>query len=121
MKLASNIDIFTLKPEILLGAQIVDSMFRAHNWEMVITSGYRRGPGQLLHGLGYAVDIRLPSRSGGNPSDDANALDEICGALGGIKPLGQFDLIHEVGVPGGDHYHLEFDPTNHAEIKANIT
>jgi hypothetical protein len=121
MKLAPNIDIFTVKPELLLGLQIVEGVFRAHGLELLITSCYRPGPGQLLHGRGWAADIRLPSRSGGSPASDAMLLEECFTALGGMKPSGQFDMILEVGVAGGDHYHLEFDPANHPEVKTNLT
>jgi hypothetical protein len=121
MKLAPNIDIFTVKPELLLGLQILDSVFREHGLELLVTSCYRPGPGQLLHGRGWAGDIRLPSRSGGTPEMDAALLPTCFAALGGMKPFGQFDLILEVGVAGGDHYHLEFDPANHPEVKANLT
>jgi hypothetical protein len=121
VKLNANIDIFTIKTEVLMGAQIIDSVFRAHSLDMLVTSCYRPGTGQMLHGLGYAVDIRLPSRSGGKPEDDSNLLAECFDALGGMKPFGQFDLLHEVGVAGGDHYHLEFDPAQHPEIKSHMT
>lgn len=120
MKLAPNVDSFSLKPEALIGLLVLDNVFRLHGLELLITSVYRPGPGQMLHGRGYAADIRLPSRSGGQPRDDAVLLPVLFEALGGVKPSGQFDLIHEVGVVGGDHYHLEYDPANHPEVKANL-
>jgi hypothetical protein len=133
MRLAPGVDLWSVRPELLVVLQVADGVYRDFGRQLLVTSIYRPGPGQLLHGRGWAADLRLPSRSevaAGAPEVPLEQLDErvtgaLRAALGGTKPGGQCDVLLELGPEAsagwtGAHIHVEFDPMQHPEAKAGL-
>lgn len=134
MRLAPGVDAWMVKPELVLGLHVADGVFESFGRHLLVTSLYRTGPGTLLHGRGYAADLRLPSRSeraeyapfaGDDASLDQVVTDALRRALGGTKPGGQWDVLLELGPDAspqwtGAHIHIEFDPLQHPEVKAGL-
>ena len=86
--------IFGLEPEMLLGLQIVASIFADRKWDLMITSGLdgKHMTGSR-HYAGQALDFRLP------PGSEAFIVRQLSSALGS-----DFDVVLE-----SDHIHVEFD------------
>jgi hypothetical protein len=102
--------------EIRVATDVCAAVYARWGVELVRTSGMRTGAGQLLHSVGRAVDLRLPSRCDRVSTVQTNTIQEpetfdrfIASLL--ARELGpDFDVVLEVGVSGGDHIHVELDP-----------
>lgn len=96
MKIKPGVRVLGMRPEMVLGLMVVDSVFSALGIELVLTSGtegvHKRAS---LHYMGAAGDLRLPS-----PVLVAQAVAEAKAALGD-----DYDVVLE-----GDHIHTEFQP-----------
>lgn len=102
LKLGSKIE--GLRPEMLLGLMIVDTVFSNHNLELTITevTGGTHVENSL-HYKGRAVDIRSKHIAG--QSLKMIVLEE-CKA--GLTPL--FYMMLESPNTANEHFHLEYDP-----------
>jgi hypothetical protein len=101
VSIKSGAEIARIRPEILLGLIIVNSVFTKYNVELVVTEG--TGGAHMngsLHYSGLAVDIRskhiIPSFKGGAINDCRVALGE------------DFDFILEAEGTDNEHLHLEY-------------
>lgn len=96
MILKSGVDIAGIKPELIIGLMIADSVFTSFDQRMVVTSVT---DGQhmkdSLHYEGLAADIRLPQMELRRAI--FNTLSDFLG--------NDWDLIQEP-----DHIHIEYDP-----------
>jgi hypothetical protein len=98
MKLKKGVLINGLKPEMVLGLMIIESVFNKHGKEFVITevTGGKHGRASL-HYVGYAVDIRTRNFT----SEDIEVLArDVREALGE-----NYDIIIE-----STHIHVEYQP-----------
>lgn len=98
VKLKPGVSVNGLRPEMVLAAGVVEGIFLAGGYEVVITSGtdgnHSRGS---RHYVGHALDFRTRHI----PREEWNKLaDQIRDALGP-----DFQLVIEK-----THFHLEFDP-----------
>ena len=103
MQLKTGVKLVGIKPELVLGLYIADSVYRTYQTEMVITSvvdGVHKRKSQ--HYAGYAADLRIWGFN-------RDLLQEV--AIEIQKALGEdYDVVVEV-----DHLHLEYDPKNSIE------
>lgn len=93
-----------IKAEILLGLQVVNSVFERYGIGLVITEGTggRHMQGSL-HYQGLAIDIRSK-----NIPDTATRTSILIEC---IEHLGKdFDMILECADTDNEHLHIEFDP-----------
>ena len=96
--------ILGLKPEILIGLRIVESIKEKYGYEAIITEGTgAQHKFESLHYKGLAVDLR--SKHIVNPTIKSRVLFEAQRALGD-----DFDFILENVGEDNEHFHLEFDP-----------
>jgi len=102
IRIKRGVNIKTLKPQIVLGLQVVNEVYLRHSVkECWITSADdSKHSRQTLHDFGYACDIRIWNIPEG--INRINMVKEIKKYLGK-----QFDVVLEE-----DHIHLEFDPRN---------
>lgn len=102
MKLKQGVEAKDIRPEILLGAVIVESAAQkvlGNDYVMTITSikdGRHRS--DSLHYKGLAVDIRINDMGG---LENVNKILQLAADFLG----NEFDIVLE-----SDHIHLEFDP-----------
>lgn len=104
LSIKPGIRVYGIKPEILLGLMIVESVFASLHIPCVITSpandSEKHSSPKSLHYQGQALDIRLPSRFNSAPGLDQSVVDSVKNALGG-----DYDVILE-----SNHIHVEYDP-----------
>ena len=98
MKIKQGVCITGIRPEMVVGLMVVNSIFTELGYELVITCGLD-GKHSLtsLHYAGAAVDIRTRDMT---TSDIGEAMRMISAAL-----PNDFDIIYE-----GNHFHLEWQP-----------
>ncbi len=112
--LKAGVKLKDLTPQAALALSIALDVYRAFGLKPVVTSGWR--PDALLHTLGKAFDLRLPSRCGTHANLTPAQFDEavttaIRDALGGPRPGSEFDvLLERFRDPNNDHIHVEWDP-----------
>ena len=103
MQLKTGVKLVGIKPELVLGLYIADSVYRKYQTELVITSvvdGVHKR--KSLHYSGYAADLRIWGFS-------ADLLREV--AIEIQKALGEdYDVVVE-----SNHIHLEYEPKNSIE------
>ena len=106
MRIKAGVRLAGMRPEMVIGLMICESVYAAHGHDMVLTEGTggKHGPGTLHH-EGLASDLRLPSKCpplrlalSWPPVDDVIvALQEALGS--------EFDVVLET-----DHIHVEWQP-----------
>ncbi len=98
MELKPGVSVTGIRPEVILGLMIADSVYEKHNFELVVTSvADGRHSQTSLHYAGCAADLRtrsVPERL------RRTVRNEIKNALGV-----DFDVVLEK-----DHIHLEWQP-----------
>lgn len=98
MKIKEGVRITGLKPEIVLAATIVDSVYRKYGRELVITSGVEGSHSKTSrHYLGYAIDCRTRFFL---ENQIPQVHREIVAALGDDYYV-EFE---------GNHFHVQFSP-----------
>jgi len=98
MGIKSGVCITGIRPEMLLGLMIAESVFREAGVDLVITSIVDgKHSHTSLHYAGAAVDFRTKHMKAGQ-------ADIIVGLLKDALP-DDFDIINE-----GDHIHMEWQP-----------
>lgn len=103
--LKANVDLSQIKPQILVGLQILLPIFQAAGVPLFVTSGcdgtHHAGS---LHAYGYAFDLRSATKYGKDSAVDVSLLEQGRDALNG-----QFDFIIEGEGTENVHFHLEWD------------
>ncbi len=101
MRLKPGVKLRDLSPQIVLAALVVDSIYREHDTECVITScNDSTHKPDSFHYRGLAIDIRTR-----NYFEDKQALrSEIAQALGE-----EFDVLLENLGADSEHIHIEWD------------
>lgn len=103
MQLKTGVKLVGIKPELVLGLLIADSVYRRYDTDMVITSvvdGVHKR--KSLHYSGYAADLRIWGFSDKMLQEVANELKKALN--------GDYDVIIE-----SNHLHLEYDPKESIE------
>lgn len=103
MQIKPGVSIKGLRPEILLGVQICDRVFKEFNLTLVITevTGGAHGFGSL-HYVGLAVDFRCRHI----PNDMKHLVLQTCRD----RLWNEFDFILEDEGEDNEHFHLEYQP-----------
>jgi hypothetical protein len=119
MKLAPVMQLRGVRPETVLVAVVIDSVYARHGLDAAITSVVRAPSATSLHDDGLALDVRLPSASERivRPLVEGDDLDELvlddlrralgphCDVVDERKPL------HDPPPVGwGPHFHVEIQP-----------
>ncbi len=96
MKIKKGVSIKQIKPEIIIGLMVAETICAKHGVELVVTSGSegKHGKGSL-HFCGFAVDIRTR-----NLKDEVQFTQDLRNALNN-----EFDIVLE-----GNHVHMEYQP-----------
>lgn len=119
MKLAPVMQLRGVRPETVLVAVVIDSVYARHGLDAAITSVVRDPNPNSLHDEGLALDVRLPSASERivRPLVEGDDLDELvlddlrralgphCDVVDERKPLRD-----PPPVGWGPHLHVEIDP-----------
>ena len=97
MKLKKGVKISGVRPELLMGLMVANSIIAYEfNTDMVVTSCTDGTHTPMsMHYVGQAVDIRIS-----NLSDPVGVVDRLKFELDGL-----FDIVLE-----RDHIHMEYDP-----------
>ena len=98
MKMKSTVDVFGMRPELLLAVVIADGIHDKLGYDCILTSA-RDGKHSLtsLHYAGAAVDLRTKHLSG---NDALVVTEQIRDAL-----TEDYDVLLEM-----DHIHIEYQP-----------
>jgi hypothetical protein len=103
MRIKRSARIRGIRPEMVLGAAVVEGVLRSRDCELVITSGidgrHRRGS---LHYAGAALDIRSKTL---RVEEKLEVVKELRDALGT-----DFDVILEGEGGPHEHIHIEYQP-----------
>lgn len=98
-----GVSILGLKPEALFGLVIANSVFDAHDADMILTSGGEGKHGRgSLHFSGLAFDLRSKHLS-------ALVLNKILKDLRMCLGL-SFDVLLEQKGKRNEHFHIEYQP-----------
>jgi len=96
MKIKNGVNLLGIRPEIIIGVLVADSILPYYGQDAVITSAvdgkHKRAS---AHASGRAVDLRI-----WDLQDKEYAVTQLSEALGD-----EFDVILE-----SDHIHMEYDP-----------
>lgn len=98
VKLKEGVRIVGIKPEMAVAITVIDSIYRMHGQELVITSAVEGKHSKISrHYLGYAIDTRTFYF-------DQDALPDVQRDI--QNALGDdFYIEHE-----GNHFHIQFNP-----------
>ena len=101
MNLKPGVKLKDLQPQTVVAMVVVDSIYKAHDTECVITScNDSTHKSDSFHYRGLAIDVRTR-----NYFEDKQALrDEIAEALGE-----EFDVLLESVGTESEHLHIEYD------------
>lgn len=107
MRIKPGVRLAGMRPEMVIGLMVCDTVYHEWGREMVLTSGtdgiHKSGS---LHYQGRGSDLRLPSRCREANIDSQlviNDKDVVSALMDALGP--DFDVVLEV-----DHVHCEWDP-----------
>ena len=106
MEIKPGVKLLGIRPELLIGADVVESVFKSYGLEAVVTSAidgkHKRAS---AHYSGRALDFRIRNISGyaeeGNAARDVQAIFQKIRQKAGEN----FDVVLE-----SNHIHFEYDP-----------
>ena len=100
MKIKHDVNLTGLKPEMLLGIMVVDSVYTSAGFDCVVTSISDGKHGRSSkHYIGNAADFRTSNI----PQITSHINTLVTNLKESLGP--QFDVVFE-----GDHIHVEYDP-----------
>ena len=104
MRLKDGVKLLGIRPEMLVGLQIADTVYKAAGRELTVTSvSDGKHMRASAHYSGRAADLRINDVPQVDRSGIVISLKMALGA--------EFDVIHENIGLATEHVHIEFDPS----------